>query len=295
MKKLIAITLTLVTCGSALALPVGNPSEPILYTHGLYWGSYCCEPCDPCFSWFDAWNVRAGFYGDYVFNRHLEVDHKDHENGTDIDDVELYTNSGYLVLNICDRVDIFGTLGATNLHIKTDASSWGAPLSLMSELYFKTDLSWSAGARAVLWGCDCFTLGLEGQYFQVNTEADYFVNYDSGQLNYFNENDSAHYSEWQVGLGVSYRIATNCPTFAMVPYAAATYARSKLDLDDLRFATFSNFIDDDLDLKLEDLDNKKPWGYAIGLSFTMCDLIGVTVEGRFAGEKALYVNGQIRF
>lgn len=281
MKKLVLTVVSILTCGSIYALPVGNPSEASLFLNGAWWESTCCEPCDPCFSWCDAWSIRIGFVGDYVFNRHMELKKGAH---ADIDTTQIFTNAGFLALNFCDRVDIFGKLGDSKLHIRTDARSWGSNVSLESELNFETYFSWGAGARATLWECNCFAIGIEGEYFQTNPDVNYFLNYNDGTLTYLNDADS-HYSEWQVGLGISYRFATCYPTLAMVPYAAIKWSWSKLVLDDFRFSDFT----------LGDLESEKLWGYAIGLSFTLCDMIGVTVEGRFADEKALYVTGQARF
>lgn len=288
MKKLSVTLLTLLSCGAVYALPVGNPSEGSLFLSGICLEPSCCEPCDPCFTWFNAMSLRIGFAGDYVFNRHLEVGH---HGGGDIDNTTLNSNSAYLALNFCDRFDIFSRLGASRLHIKTDATSWGALSSLESELGFETYFSWSLGGRISLWQWNCFTLGIEGEYFQTRPDIDYFLNYNDGVLTYFDD-PRAQYSEWQVGLGVSYRFATSCPTFAFVPYAAVKWANSNLDLDDFQFTIQSPTVQT---LRFRDLDAKKRWGYAIGVSFTMCDRLGVTVEGRFADEKALYVNGQFRF
>ncbi len=297
MKKLSLTVLTLLTCGSAYALPVGNPSEASLYVNGIWCETSCCDPCDPCFNWLDSWSFRLGFAGEYVFNRHMEVDH--HSGGV-IDTTTLYSNAGYLALNFCDRFDIFSRLGVSKLHIRTDARSWGSTISQESELGFETQFSWSIGARATLWECGCFAVGLEGEYFQTKPDVDYFLSYNSGALTYFDDVD-AKYREWQVGLGASYRFATSCPTFAFVPYVAVVWAGSKLDLDDYQF-NHRIFFDNGTTLApqteslvLRDLESNKMWGYAIGVSFTMSDMIGVTVEGRFADEKALYVNGQVRF
>lgn len=289
MKRLVATLLTFLTCGAAYALPVGNPSEASLFLNGAWWDSYCCNPCDPCFSWCDAWSFRIGYYGDFVFERHLKLDSGDREGGgSNIDHTSLATNAGYLALNICDRIDIFGVVGATKIHIRTDAISY-SPLSFESELFFRTDFSWSVGGRATLWNCECFYVGLEGQYFHTNPDFDSFLRYDTGTITYFNESSGVRYQEWQVGLGVSYRFATSCPTLAMVPYAAVKWAGCRFNLDN-----FSPVIDD-TPFDFPKHENNKSWGYAVGMSLTLCDMVGVTVEGRWADEKALYVNGEFRF
>ena len=288
MKKLVMTILTLLTCGAAYALPVGNPSEASLFLDGAWWDSYCCDPCDPCFSWYDAWSFRVGFYGDYVFNRHLAIDNGHNDRGQGVHRTELFTNAGYLAFNICDRVDFFGTLGATNIFMRTNVTSF-APVFVIGDFKFETDFSWSVGARATLWECDCFALGMEGQYFQTNPDVDHFIRGDTGTVVYFDTNNSTSYSEWQVGLGASYRFATNCPSFSLVPYAAIKWSNARWE-----FASFT-FTDADTTFTLHRFEPYKNWGYAIGMSLTLCDMIGVTVEGRFADEKAVHVNGQFRF
>ncbi len=74
MKKWIFCSLCLLSSGAVYALPVGNPAEASLLTNGIFFSpGVNCNPCDPCFSWFDIWSLKLGFYGDYVFNRHLKI------------------------------------------------------------------------------------------------------------------------------------------------------------------------------------------------------------------------------
>lgn len=278
MKKLIATALVLLTCGAVYALPVGNPSEASLFTNGAWCESTSCDPCDPCFSWCDSWSIRLGFAGDYVFNRHMKANNR---SGGIVDTTTIHTNAGYVALNICDRLDIFTRLGASQLNIESNTKS----LDLASEFQFSTDFAWSLGARATLWECNCFAIGVEGEYFQTNSDINLYTD-NGGNYIPIDGVDTA-YREWQVGLGASYRFATNCPTFAMVPYLAVKWSGSKLDMN--------GFVLPDDGGVVSDLKNDKDIGYAVGVSFTMCDMIGVTVEGRFADEKAVYVNGQFRF
>ncbi|MCH9620297.1 MAG: hypothetical protein SP4CHLAM17_12460 [Chlamydiales bacterium] len=284
---MILMTLTILSFGAAYALPIGNPSEASLYTNGLWWGNNCCEPCDPCFSWCDAFSIRAGFYGDYVFNRHMEIK----SGGTDLSDIdktEVYTNAGMLVLNVCDWVEAFVTLGATDLRILTDGGSFSTDTTMV-QLDFETDFSWSIGGRATIWECDSFGVGVEGQYFRTTPNVDSLIRYASGNIVYFNSNNTATYSEWQVGLGASYKWQTGCPGFALTPYMGLKWAGSTLDMNDLAF-TF-----DSVAYTLRTLDAKKLWGYAVGVTATVCDTVGATVEGRFADEKAVSATMQIRF
>jgi hypothetical protein len=299
MKKLIVTLITLLSCGIAYTAPAGNPAEASLYLQGAWWAS-CnpCNPCDPFFCWWDAWNIRFGYVGDFVFERNLEekirgrADHR-------IDHTSLFTNAGYFVLNFCDRIDFFATAGASKIHIKTNARTWGfgGPGSLESELFFSTEFSWSLGGRATLWQCDCFAVGIEGQYFQTRPHIDKFLEYRAGTFTSFDNNNGVMYSDWQVGLGLCYRFATRCPSFAFVPYSSVTWSGAKLDFHDFRFVENFGGIGTfpAATLILPRLQNGKIWGYAIGMTFTLRDSAGVTVEGRFAAEKAVSINGQFRF
>ncbi len=107
---------------------------------------------------------------------------------------ELYTNAGYLALNIWDRFDVFCTLGTTNAYIKGSSSAFNligliglasdpgnsTPTSktrpnanitnAFVELYTDAEFSWSIGSRGALWECGCATLGTEFQYAQAKPQ-----------------------------------------------------------------------------------------------------------------------------
>ncbi|MCH9626550.1 MAG: Major outer membrane porin [Chlamydiales bacterium] len=287
MKKLIVTVLTLLSSGLVYALPVGNPSEASLFEQGAWWGLSCCDPCEPCFYWFDAWSIRVGFYGDYVFDRKLELDHAPHK---DIEITDMNTNAGYLVLNLCDRVDVFGTLGVTNFHIHSHEQPFQPGPNLGTDLYdiyFDQSFSWSVGARGTLFDWGCFSVGVEGQWFQATPKLQSIDNTRTANHTYPVDTIDTCYREWQGGLGLSYRFCTSCAAF--VPYAAVKWSGSKWEMD-----SFTTLIAGD-NFALRDLRSQNLWGYAVGVTLTLCDMAGVTVEGRFGDEKALYVNGQFRF
>nr|ACT83342.1 major outer membrane protein A [Chlamydia caviae] len=149
MKKLLKSALLFATTGSALslqALPVGNPAEPSLLIDGTMWEGASGDPCDPCSTWCDAISIRAGYYGDYVFDRILKIDSnkiismgkaptsvtdykvaEDRANiahGKHLQDAEWSTNAAFLALNIWDRFDIFCTLGASNGYFKAGSAAF---------------------------------------------------------------------------------------------------------------------------------------------------------------------------
>ena len=274
MKKLLLLSLLLVS--PLFALPVGNPMDASLYSNGLVWGdcckNNCCDPCDPCFSWCDAWSFRLGFYGDYVYNRHLK---RTSGGLKSLNDAELYTNAALLVLNICDRFDVFSTLGESQISLLGERRSFSNSSNprRYKSIESKTRFSWSVGGRLTIWNCDCFYFGAEGQYFSTNpgiswSELSSTISYDSGML---------HYREWQAAIGASYLMKVGCSGVSLVPYTAVTWSGAKLHNGGDRF------------------HNDKLWAWSLGTTIAFCDAFGMTVEGRWGSEKALHINGQFRF
>lgn len=284
MKKLLLTMLTILTCGAAYALPTGNPADPALTPQGLFWNDECCEaPCDPCDPCGFDWDVslRLGFYGDYVFNRKLQL------NGpTDsrIDDFELFTNAGLIVLNFWERLDIYTTLGATNMALSTNALDFG--LIGLGRLYLETesDFSWSVGVRGILWECGCTTVGLDARYFRTSPDIKRITVNET--FSAYPEDLELEYREWQVSLGVSHRINM------FVPYVAVQWSKVDVDFDGDPFLIPGITV---AALSPRDLEERHQWGYAVGVSLVDCDIMTLNVEGRFRNEKAISVNAQIRF
>lgn len=283
MKRLVVLLLGVIHYGALYALPLGNPAAATLYTDSLWSEVNSPDCCSPDFSWCTSWNVRLGFYGEYVFNRHMAVDKKGEPA---VDKMELYTNAAYFVLNICERLDFFTTLGMTSMSIDTNLSPFVEdPINAkLAQFSFESAFSWSLGARAILWECSSWLIGIEGQYFRTNTDFTSLLQKVDNHFTYVDEHDVV-YDEWQVGLALSYTFSLFCEKLALVPYMGVSWAESKLNLQGLQIenSTFNN------------LRSEKLWGYNVGTTFTLDNKIGVTVEGHFANEKALYVCGEFRF
>lgn len=282
MKKLALTLLTVLTSGAVYALPVGNPADASLLCDGLFMeGSCCLDACDPCASWCDALSFRVGFYGDYVFNRHLKIDSND--SYADIEESVLNTNAAIVTMNIWDRLDVFATLGASHLFISTNASAFQGAAGELYEIETETDFSWSAGLRATLWECGCTTLGAEFQYFYTRPDVSRVVQGEDAAV--YPHNVQAKYQEWQFGIGISHRINM------IVPYAAMKWGATKVNFDDA-IIDFPGSVPPTT--VLDDLKNQKDWGYAVGLSLIDCDKASFTAEARFSDEKAVHIRAEVR-
>lgn len=292
MRKLVVTALAVIGCGALYALPLGNPAEPSLYRNGVWWESSCADVCDPCFSWCDAWSLRMGFYGNYVYNRHLQVDDKkalDNVNHKDLDHAQIFTNAGYIALNICDKFDVFTSLGVSRIDLEFNQKLIVPGSIFCARFDWSTTFSWSVGARAVLWQCDCFLLGLEGEYFQTCPDFSRLCTFINPSVNQVNINGvGTKFKEWQVGLGAAYQIMTSCPRFSMVPYIGVTWS-------DVRTEEASFALSPELPVTFPELSADQPWTFVVGNTFSICEMAGVTVEGRFGGESAVAVRGQVRF
>lgn len=273
-KYLIACVIFLGLKGHAL--PVGNPAEPMLFTNHLWFPSR--DFCDPCQTWRDFFNVRLGFYGNYALNRRLEVPRSD--GVLKEKRASVYTDAGELILNICNRVDLFGTLGVTTFGLLENSGNLG-----MANVYYSPTLSYSGGVRATLWRCKCFYLGVEGEYFYTKPELDSLSLWNRGNTFYFTSPTDRNetYGEWQVALAASYQFI-DCANFGLIPYAAVQFAGVKWTRKRLLLG------EDVFSLKEQQVT-----GWTFGVTAILCNIIDITAEGRWANEKAFAITGQISF
>ncbi|HEY4831769.1 MAG TPA: hypothetical protein VIH61_04325, partial [Waddliaceae bacterium] len=221
----------------------------------------------------------------------LKVDEEGNGHGEAIKTTEIFTNAGYLALNIAEKIDLFGTLGASRISITTNEASWVLAGNAEGRLDWETMFSWSVGARAILYEKRRVLIGIEGQYFQTHPDLTTYVSFSDGMYNYFNEDNSMTYKEWQVGTGISYDLRCCYPNLSLTPYAAVKWGRSRFHTDNFTFTK----TDTTEALTIFNLKTNKLWGFALGVSTVFCDKLSFTAEGRWADEKAFYLNGNFRF
>lgn len=276
MKKILTLFIVLTGLQNAVALPIGNPSEVTLFRCALPFKERCL-----CF--LDQFRFSVGYYGDFVFNRHLET-----VTERQIDYSTLTTNAAYLALNFRNLFEIFSTLGATKIKFNTSFSPFNAEGDNPRPRFdfeSTTAFSWSLGGRGTLYEYRHFALGIEGQYFSTETQGKVLF-LRTNVNDYPSESSTRRYSEWQVGTGISWRYN---PYF--VPYAAIKYSRAFWDFDNQLFSITGT------QAVIPSIRSAKNWGYAVGLTFAPfnCHDLALTVEGRFADEAALYVNAFLHF
>lgn len=273
MKRLFILMVSFAS--SALcALPVGNPIDASLYTNGICTGGSLCDPCDPCFQWSDQFQVRIGYYGDYVFNRNMtsKVD------SGNVRKTQLMTNAALMVINLCNRIDVFWTLGQSVIELNSNGSVFSSDSTAMS-IQYQPYFSWSVGGRATIGQWRKIHLGVETQFFRTRPNIDSVIRYADGDIAYLSYHNNGIYEEWQVGIGCAYTA-----TWA-IPYIAIKSSAGRLKMDNYLVA----FEGGSVVYTLHDLIQRQACGYAVGMTFVFNETTGITFEGRFANEKALYI------
>lgn len=265
--------LAILTCGAAYALPVGNPADPIMLQDGIFFETNC-EDCNPCFNW-DLFSLKVGYYGDFVFDRDLKVDH---DGDAFIDHSEFYTNAGLISLNVWDRIDVYAMLGSTKGYINSNSDAFAVAGGRI-EIETETDFSWGVGVKGTIWEYGCTAIGLDAKYFRAHPDVRRIT---LNNVTTVNPDDSIDmlYREWQVGVGIAHRINM------FVPYFAVKWSKADVDFHGVDIAgVFAR----------RDLENRQSFGYAFGVSLVDCDMMSLNVEARLRDEKAVAVNAQVRF
>lgn len=278
------------------ALPVTNPIESALYPEGL-WIKNRCDPEDlwyvgDCFDWCHTFSVRFGYWGNFVFNRNLQIQGEGFNGqGKVIQETNIHTNAGILVFNFCEMVDLFATLGKSRMRLYTSERSWNPAAGAEGTLLTDSHISWSVGGKVAVFHWNCLDFGFEGQYFQASPNFTQYISSFVGNYVAFDTNNDFKYREWQLGAVMAYTWLTRCPDIAVSPYVAAKWAHFQMTTHNFRFiAQPSGFL-----FTIFDLKSHKSWGFAIGTTLVLYDVAGITVEGRFGDERAFHVNAQFCF
>ena len=253
MKKLVAMLSGIAATSALFASPVLSPDLPALYNDGVFF-------CDPC----SCWSLRAGFRGDYVWNRHLE----------NVDTFQIFANEGVLTLNLWDRVDVYGLVGAASQNFTTNTAT-----GHYDTAQFETSTIWGVGIRGILWetcwGCWGTTyFGIDGNYEQITSSHERGVTHDGSNVRTAGLYDQdQHYREWQVSLQMGQKICL------LTPYVAIKWSSARANIASFDGATNSH----------------RHFGYAVGTTLADAGRMSITAEARFVDEKAATINAEFRF
>lgn len=274
MIKYLWITFFLVQIG--YAVPMYNPAQASLLPCAVCSKVRPINYCDP----WDSMSLNIGFTGSYVF-QHQMMAHL--RNNKDIvRDFRIRTNASYLALNICEVVELFSTVGATDIFVDFPPKAVNKPNSSTKlELELSTAYSLSFGGRATAYRCDNFFFGFEVEYFRTKPSIISIEATPVNQINY-------KYNEWQISGGGSYLISLGSIEF--VPYLGIHYGRTSFSAKQL------GVTDPDGDnLAFVTLTQLHHVGYSFGTTIIGCQKIQLTAEATFLSEVAFTFNSSFRF
>ena len=179
------------------ALYNGNPSFPMMPEEGMFISK-------------DKWfGVKAGYEFDCVYDRKLHMEGRGLEHSRrEVQKYETVANYGTVTLNFNERVEFFSTLGAMSAKLSQ------SPYSDTKVTYHTdTHFTWGVGGRAILayWGDLQF--GVNAAYMQSNLP---LSSLEVNGKSYPKRHITMDYREWQIGVGVSYRLRW------FIPYISAS-------------------------------------------------------------------------
>ena len=240
MKKYITL---LFACSLQLfALYNENPAAPGLIENGLIFKK-------------DAWfGMGLEYEYSHVINRRLQA----------IEQFSYDLNQGTVVFNLLKRFDIYGSLGAMGASVKEASLKYTT----------QNDLAWGAGARALVYQWNRFSIGMDGKYEHSYLNISHLdVN---GAPAVLSKKSKMDYREWQLGLGFSYA------TPFLIPYAVANYSFASVDAHLPGYLFYQG-------------KNRRKFGLALGTTVTSSEIFFLNIEARLIDELGMTVAGRFQF
>ncbi len=242
---------------------IGNPGDPAFSQEGLIFspGAWC--------------NMRLVVLEDYTYRQGFRDEFKIRGVESTQTFARLATQAAIATLNLEERIDFYGILGASSLQLN-------------QEIYSNFQFSWGFGGKIILFRTENFFLSTDIKYFSSAQGASYFLA-ESLPLNLANDS-YLYYSERQYSLG----ICLSCLPIA--PYLYATYMIAKIDPHPGVALVRWPFNQDILiDVPLNSMVGVRRWGVAVGATLMSGSKALFSVESRMFNQNAVDVNLSLRF
>lgn len=257
MHRIILFLLAILFPVIAHTLYLGNPASPEIIENGLFLSQEM------------AFGLKAGYQGDFVFDRNLFAHGKAHGR---IDSFSIRTNQGVMVFNFFDRYEIYGSIGAMDICFAhrphTD--------NKRREYDFHNQFTWGGGARALLFEWDQVCFGVDAKYQQAHPDIRW-ITLNGASIP---PHGSIQYREWQVGAAFSYHADL------FIPYLGAVYSHVHAEMQHLP---------SELGIHYFTMGSRQHFGMVIGCTLSKGEIIDLCVELRFFDESALTLAGNIKF
>lgn len=262
MSKWIAFFL-LMTSSYLLAAPIGNPSSPDIIEEG-----FVISPAAGA-------SIRVGYEGNFVSDERLR---QYREGKGRVDTFQQDVNSGTLTLNILNRIDFYGVLGASRIQADWRFENNNVETRIETETNYR--LAWAAGTNILLLTWGNTSLGAGGRYSFTKPSISWLT---SNGAPVSNVNTDIKFKEWQGDLGFSHKIDI------FMPYIGVKYTNAKAKIIDAQ-TPISNSGDSSNYMK-----RKYHVGVYLGCTISNAKLFMLNLEARLIDEEAVTIAGDIRF
>ncbi len=263
MKKIIVIIFILICSSFLYAAPVGNPFSPEVIEEGFF-----ISPA----SWI---NFRLGYEGNFVSDARME---KQDTSDEKVDNFKIDINGGSFTLNLQNRIDLYGVLGASR--IRSDWRYTNANVVSRIEIETNYRFAYSVGGRAILyqWGNTALDVGDRYSYTIPSVS---FITRDGAPQD--KGVSQVRYNDWQINMGLAHVIDI------FIPYIGMKYLRAKAKIRNFDFV-ISNDGQGLLSMK-----NRDRFGGYVGCTLSNKKNFMLTLEARFVDEEAITVSGELKF
>jgi hypothetical protein len=256
MKILLLAPLTL------FSLYMNNPAAPEMAETGI-------------FSKSQSVAFSVGYESDFIFRRAMKLENRREDERAHLSHLDYDTYFGVIQLNLFDRIDIYTGLGSTQFSV-TRRPLPGTTLHYESS----NDFAWTVGGSSTLFFIDDFSCGVNANYLTTSPSPKMILQ-NGSDLSL--PGARLHFSEWQVGIGVSY-IAQ-----LLVPYLGVAFSSARLRITNPIDVSQLNFSFRNEDFKSDDTAS-----IVIGLGASHETFWEANIEARFIGETAFSFSTSIR-
>lgn len=270
MKKWITgIVFQLACIPAAFGMYSGNPADPMLGNGSLY---FCDSP------W---WSPKLGFQRDYVLDRKLKTNSLHIQR---VDEFEINSDQATIAFDFCRSFEVYGSVGAARAFMRNRPDLPPADPQKHQDWETSDGTIWSVGGKVILWDCSNAIVSVLGGYEQYRTNFEWI---GIQTVNPADTKAKLRYSEWQVSVGGAYNFC------CAVPYINLNFS----GLTSSKVTGVQTIPQDDTTVSVNTicLKTRKCVGLSIGTSFAPVDCFYVTVEARVINERALTLQGQLKF
>ena len=239
---------------------MGNPALPELVEEGIF---FCKE---------NVVAFKAGYERDDLLNGEMKAVNAFKGR---MPQFNYIMDQGVLTLNLIDRFEFYGSVGAMKLQATQRVSQ-----TELKQFQSLRQFAWGVGARAVLFHWKNVLMGLNLAYSSAHPRFDLIET--NGVPFEKTGGAKVKFHEWQVGLGFSYTLKF------FVPYIAGKYRNAKAHFTGLPQGFLAG-------RRSFDVKNRRKIGLVIGSSFSTTEIFQLTIEARVIDEEGYTISGDIRF